>query len=61
MSATAQTSAGPFARALVRFTENRAALVGLVLGLVIQVIFGGLLGLSLPPGPLLEGVPFLRG
>ena len=29
MSATAQTSAGPFARALVRFTENRAALVGL--------------------------------
>lgn len=39
----------------------RAALVGLVLGLVIQVVFGGLLGLSLPPGPLLEGVPFLRG
>ncbi|WP_454850733.1 tripartite tricarboxylate transporter TctB family protein [Promicromonospora soli] len=39
----------------------RAALVGLALGLVIQVIFGGLLGLSLPPGPLLEGVPFLRG
>lgn len=39
----------------------RAALTGLVLGLVIQVIFGGLLGLSLPAGPLLEGVPFLRG
>jgi putative tricarboxylic transport membrane protein len=39
----------------------RAALVGLALGLTIQVIFGGLLGLSLPPGPLLEGVPFLRG
>jgi putative tricarboxylic transport membrane protein len=39
----------------------RAALVGLVLGLVVQVIFGGLLGLSLPPGPLLEGVPFLHG
>ncbi|WP_129782801.1 tripartite tricarboxylate transporter TctB family protein [Promicromonospora panici] len=39
----------------------RAALIGLVLGLVIQVIFGGLLGLSLPAGPLLEGVPFLRG
>jgi putative tricarboxylic transport membrane protein len=39
----------------------RAALVGLVLGLVIQVIFGGLLGLSLPAGPLLEGVSFLRG
>lgn len=39
----------------------RAALVGLALGLVVQVIFGGLLGLSLPPGPLLEGVPFLRG
>lgn len=29
MSASAQTSAGPLARALVRFTENRAALVGL--------------------------------
>lgn len=39
----------------------RAALAGLVLGLVIQVLFGGVLGLSLPPGPLLEGVPFLRG
>jgi putative tricarboxylic transport membrane protein len=39
----------------------RAALVGLVLGLAVQVIFGGLLGLSLPAGPLLEGVPFLRG
>ncbi|GAB2464293.1 hypothetical protein GCM10027063_02050 [Promicromonospora xylanilytica] len=39
----------------------RAALIGLVLGLVVQVLFGGVLGLSLPPGPLLEGVPFLRG
>lgn len=39
----------------------RAALTGLVLGLVVQLIFGGLLGLSLPPGPLLEGVPFLHG
>lgn len=39
----------------------RAALIGLVLGLVVHVIFGGVLGLSLPPGPLLEGVPFLRG
>jgi putative tricarboxylic transport membrane protein len=39
----------------------RAALIGLALGLVVQVIFGGLLGLSLPAGPLLEGVPFLRG
>jgi putative tricarboxylic transport membrane protein len=39
----------------------RAALAGLVLGLVVQVVFGGLLGLSLPAGPLLEGVPFLRG
>jgi putative tricarboxylic transport membrane protein len=39
----------------------RAALIGLVLGLVVQVIFGGLLRLSLPPGPLLEGVPFLHG
>ncbi|MFC8801199.1 tripartite tricarboxylate transporter TctB family protein [Promicromonospora sp. NPDC057138] len=39
----------------------RAALAGLVLGLAVQVIFGGLLGLSLPPGPLLEGVPFFHG
>ncbi|WP_125772832.1 tripartite tricarboxylate transporter TctB family protein [Antribacter gilvus] len=39
----------------------RAALVGLVLGLLIQVLFGGLLGLSLPPGPLLEGVAIFRG
>jgi putative tricarboxylic transport membrane protein len=39
----------------------RAVLAGLVLGLVIQVVFGGLLGLSLPPGPLLEGVAIFRG
>ncbi|MBL0885125.1 tripartite tricarboxylate transporter TctB family protein [Myceligenerans indicum] len=39
----------------------RAALIGLVLGLTIQAVFGGALGLSLPAGPLLEGVPFLRG
>ncbi|GAB3163376.1 hypothetical protein GCM10027059_17620 [Myceligenerans halotolerans] len=39
----------------------RAAVIGLVLGLVIQAVFGGVLGLSLPAGPLLEGVPFLRG
>ncbi|MCB7135118.1 tripartite tricarboxylate transporter TctB family protein [Cellulosimicrobium marinum] len=39
----------------------RAALLGLLLGLVVQVVFGGLLGLSLPPGPLLEGVGWLRG
>ncbi len=39
----------------------RAVLAGLALGLVIQVVFGGLLGLSLPPGPLLEGVAIFRG
>jgi putative tricarboxylic transport membrane protein len=39
----------------------RAVLAGLTLGLVIQVVFGGLLGLSLPPGPLLEGMAIFRG
>lgn len=39
----------------------RALLTGLALGLVIQFVFGGLLGLSLPPGPLLEGVAIFRG
>ncbi|QUB98757.1 tripartite tricarboxylate transporter TctB family protein [Cellulosimicrobium cellulans] len=39
----------------------RAAVLGLVLALVIQVLFGGVLGLSLPPGPLLEGVTWFRG
>lgn len=36
-----------------------AALTGLGLALVIQVAFGRLLGLSLPPGPLLDWIPFL--
>jgi putative tricarboxylic transport membrane protein len=36
-----------------------AALTGIVLALVIQVVFGRLLGLSLPPGPLLDWIPFL--
>jgi putative tricarboxylic transport membrane protein len=35
-----------------------AALGGLGLGLVVQFIFGTLLGLSLPPGPLLDWIPF---
>lgn len=39
----------------------RAAVIGCVLALVLQVAFAGGLGVSLPPGPLLEGVPFLRG
>ncbi|MGN7702839.1 tripartite tricarboxylate transporter TctB family protein [Cellulosimicrobium sp. 22601] len=39
----------------------RAVVLGVVLAFVIQVVFGGLLGLSLPPGPLLEGVTWLRG
>jgi putative tricarboxylic transport membrane protein len=36
-----------------------AALTGIALALVIQVAFGRLLGLSLPPGPLLDWIPFL--
>ncbi|QAY63822.1 tripartite tricarboxylate transporter TctB family protein [Xylanimonas allomyrinae] len=39
----------------------KAVLGGVVLALVIQIVFGGMLGLSLPPGPLLRGVPFLHG
>jgi putative tricarboxylic transport membrane protein len=39
----------------------RAALIGLVLALVLQVAFAGGLGVSLPAGPLLEGVSFLDG
>lgn len=38
----------------------KPALIGVVLGLVLQVAFAGGLGLSLPAG-LLEGVPFLDG
>lgn len=36
----------------------QAALIGLALGLVVQFLFGTVLGLSLPPGPLLDWVPF---
>lgn len=39
----------------------RAAVVGALLALVLQALFAGGLGVSLPAGPLLEGVPFLRG
>ncbi len=35
--------------------------LSVILALVLQYVFGGLLGVSLPPGPLLEGVPFFRG
>ncbi|MEX1079461.1 MAG: tripartite tricarboxylate transporter TctB family protein [Homoserinimonas sp.] len=36
----------------------RAALIGLALSLAIHLIFGSLLGLSLPAGPLLDWMPF---
>jgi len=39
----------------------RAAVVGTALAFLLQVVFAGVLGVSLPPGPLLEGVPFLHG
>ena len=39
----------------------RAALVGTALAFVLQLAFAGGLGVSLPAGPLLEGVPFLHG
>lgn len=39
----------------------RAVLIGLALALVLQAAFAGGLGVSLPAGPLLEGVSFLDG
>jgi putative tricarboxylic transport membrane protein len=39
----------------------RAVAVGLLLALVLQASFAGGLGISLPAGPLLEGVSFLGG
>jgi putative tricarboxylic transport membrane protein len=38
-----------------------ALLVGLGLGLVTQLVFGGWLGLSLPAGPLLDWIPIFHG
>ena len=39
----------------------KAVMISVILALVLQYVFGGLLGVSLPPGPLLEGVPFFHG
>lgn len=39
----------------------RAAVIGVALALLLQLVFAGGLGVSLPPGPLLEGVSFLHG
>lgn len=39
----------------------RNALIGVVLALVLQFVFAGLLGVSLPAGLLLENVGFLNG
>ena len=39
----------------------RAALIGLILGFVLQLAFGVGLGLSLPAGPLLDWIPLFRG
>lgn len=39
----------------------RAAMIGTALAFVLQGAFAAGLGVSLPPGPLFEGVPFLRG
>ena len=39
----------------------RAVAIGLLLALVLQASFAGGLGVSLPAGPLLEGVSFLGG
>ncbi|MGJ9401757.1 tripartite tricarboxylate transporter TctB family protein [Arthrobacter sp. KK5.5] len=39
----------------------RSVLIAVVLSLLLQYLFGGLLGVSLPPGPLLEGIDILNG
>ena len=39
----------------------RAVVIGLLLALVLQAAFAGGLGVSLPAGPLFEGVSFLDG
>ena len=39
----------------------KALLVGLVIGVVTQLVFGSWLGLSLPAGPLLNGIPIFHG
>ena len=39
----------------------RGPLLGLVLGLVVQLVFAAGLGVTLPPGPLLDLVPVLNG
>lgn len=60
----------PFAAALLFFGAAwalgakslwRAAVAGIVLGLLIQLAFGVGLGLSLPPGPLLDWIPIFNG
>lgn len=44
------------AKKLVRLT-----VIGLTLALILQLAFGVGLGLSLPPGPLLDWIPLFRG
>lgn len=39
----------------------RSVLIAAGLSLLLQYLFGGLLGVSLPPGPLLEGIDILHG
>jgi len=39
----------------------KAIVVAVIMALLLQYVFGGLLGVSLPPGPLFEGVPFFHG
>lgn len=49
------------ARALGAKPFWRSVLIGIILALILQYLFGGLLGVSLPRGPLLEGLEFLNG
>jgi putative tricarboxylic transport membrane protein len=42
-------------------SKVRAAVIGTLLAFGLQIAFAGGLGVSLPPGPFLEGVAILRG
>lgn len=53
-----------FAGAAITFGAKpywRAAAIGIVLALAVQVVFAGLLGVGLPAGPFLEGVGIFNG
>ena len=61
-SAVALVGAGdPASSRVVYSMVIGLVVIGLLLALVLQAAFAGGLGVSLPAGPLLEGVSFLGG